>query len=673
MAGLKRAAETQLTKEHADDDDDVMEIAPSDGFKRADRSILASRPMKGLPKRTNPIATTVDVPTSHNFDVRSLCSVVYLKLTPSSRPKFGSTTKTFGIPNSSFTFSASAPTSESANSQPITNDSPFKFSTPAVSSTASSAAKQLAGMISSASQPNGTHVPSSPKKPSASIQSDAELKYYATLRGLNKSLIVQIARTFEQDSYYDFTVFLDHYREFRADIDREFKESQESEGATLRNGISSPSSPSSKTSSIPAQMSTSLSMPTPPKAFAGFGAPSSTSGSSASTATGPATGGFKPNFSAMPSSSSPSLFTFNSSVASGERNNSTVSGSSGSDTKSSSSGTSADLPKPSPFGAASSTSSPFGSTSTSGPEKPSTPFGPGSGFGATSSLGRSSTFSGSAGGPSNIFGSSGAGSSTLLPAFGGAGSSAGTFSFGGVKIPSASFGGSSSSLFGSKPTSEDSKESDEATAGKPVASSSKLTTSSGSTSGSSGFSFGSSSATTASSSKDVIGTPAKPSAPASSASGAETRSSTPASGEGGEAPTEGTSPQKVLGENPNDVEGEGEEDEETLFATRGKIYRFGKKDDKPAWIEVGVGMIRIKKKKTDASIRLLSRNTANGKIMMNFKLYTGFRISQTKSILNFVGHDESGSSVTYRVRVKDEAGATEFHEAIESAASSLEA
>ncbi|KAL5485101.1 hypothetical protein ACEPAI_7743 [Sanghuangporus weigelae] len=652
MAGLKRTAETQLTRDHVDDDDDVMEIAPSDGFKRADKSILASRPMKGLPKRTNPIATTVDVPSSNNFD-------------------FGPTTKAFGVASSSFTFSASAPTSESVNTQPITNDSPFKFSAPAVSSTASSAAKQLAGMIGSASQPNGTHIASALEKPSASIQSDAELKHFATLRGLNKSLIVQIARKFEEDPYYDFTVFLDQYREFRADIDREFKESQELEGTTLRNGISSPSSSSSKTASIPAQTSSTLSMPTPPKAFAGFGAPSSISGSSTSSATGPAAGGFKPNFSAIHSSSaSPSLFTFNSSGASEEKNNSIVSGSSGSDAKSSPSGTSADRPKPSPFGAASSTSSPFGSTSTSGLEKPATPFGSGSGFGAASSLGRSSTFSGSTGGPSNIFGGSSAGSSTLLPAFGSAGSSAGGFSFGGVKTPSASFGSSSGSLFGSKPASEDSKESDEATAGKPVASSSKLTTSFGSTSGSSGFSFGS---TTASSSKDVVSTSAEPPAPASSASGAETGSSTPASGEGGEARTEETSPQKVLGENPNDVEGEGEEDEETLFTTRGKIYRFGKKDDKPAWIEVGVGMIRIKKKKTDASIRLLSRNTSNGKIMMNFKLYTGFRISQTKSILNFVGHDESGSSITYRVRVKDEAGATEFHEAIESAASSLEA
>ncbi|KAL5523886.1 hypothetical protein ACEPAG_8059 [Sanghuangporus baumii] len=657
MAGLKRTAETQLTRDHVDDDNDVMEIAPSDGFKRADKSILASRPMKGLPKRTNPTATTVD-------------------LTSSSRLKFGPTTKTFGVTSSSFTFGTSTPTSESANTQPSTSDSPFKFSTSAVSSTASSAAKQLAGMISSASQPNGIHIPSSLEKPSANIQSDAELKYFATLRGLNKSLIVQIARTFEQDPYYDFTVFLDQYREFRADIDREFKESQELEGATLRNGISSPSS-SSSTASIPAQKSTTLSMPTPPKAFAGFGTPS-TSGSSTSTATGPAAGGFKPKFSAMRSSSvSPSLFTFNSSGASEEKSNSIVSGSSGSDAKSSPSGTSADRPKPSPFGAVSSTSPSFGSTSTSGLEKPATPFGSGSGFGVTSSLGRSSTFSGSTGGPSNIFGSSGAGSSTLLPAFGSSGSSAGGLSFGGVKTPSASFGGSSSSLFGSKPASEDSKGSDEATTGEPVASSSKSTTSFGSTSGSSGFSFGSSSTTTASSSKDVFSTSAKPSASPSAAASAtsdvETRSSTPASGEAGEATAEGTVPQKVLGENPNDVEGEGEEDEETLFTTRGKIYRFGKKDDKPAWIEVGVGMIRIKKKKTDASIRLLSRNTSNGKIMMNFKLYTGFKISQTKSILNFVGHDESGSSVTYRVRVKDEAGATEFHEAIESAVSSLEA
>ena len=50
--------------------------------------------------------------------------------------------------------------------------------------------------------------------------------------------------------------------------------------------------------------------------------------------------------------------------------------------------------------------------------------------------------------------------------------------------------------------------------------------------------------------------------------------------------------QKQLGANPNDEEGEGEEDEETLHTSRVKIYRLGVKDDKPNWTEMGVGKYR---------------------------------------------------------------------------------
>lgn len=46
---------------------------------------------------------------------------------------------------------------------------------------------------------------------------------------------------------------------------------------------------------------------------------------------------------------------------------------------------------------------------------------------------------------------------------------------------------------------------------------------------------------------------------------------------------------KQLGVNPNDVEGEGEEEEETLHTSRVKVYKLGTKDDKPSWAEMGVG------------------------------------------------------------------------------------
>lgn len=45
-------------------------------------------------------------------------------------------------------------------------------------------------------------------------------------------------------------------------------------------------------------------------------------------------------------------------------------------------------------------------------------------------------------------------------------------------------------------------------------------------------------------------------------------------------------------------------------------------------------------------------------------------MTRTKQVLNFVGHDE-GVNTTYRVRVKDEAGAVELLEAIEKAIAEL--
>jgi len=127
---------------------------------------------------------------------------------------------------------------------------------------------------------------------------------------------------------------------------------------------------------------------------------------------------------------------------------------------------------------------------------------------------------------------------------------------------------------------------------------------------------------------------------------------------------------KQLGVNPNDVEGEGEEEEETLHTSRVKVYKLGSKENKPNWAEMGVGMLRLKKHKQLGSKRLLSRNSATGKIMINFKLYKGLSCSLTKQSLGFVGH-EDGKTVTYRVRLKDEADAAALKEAIDKEVASL--
>lgn len=83
---------------------------------------------------------------------------------------------------------------------------------------------------------------------------------------------------------------------------------------------------------------------------------------------------------------------------------------------------------------------------------------------------------------------------------------------------------------------------------------------------------------------------------------------------------------------PHDVEGEGEEDEETTYSAKVKAYRMKKSDERggQGWVELGVGTFNIYVKKTEAQYvagylrlkkhkemdarRMLLRNSSTGKI-----------------------------------------------------------
>lgn len=97
---------------------------------------------------------------------------------------------------------------------------------------------------------------------------------------------------------------------------------------------------------------------------------------------------------------------------------------------------------------------------------------------------------------------------------------------------------------------------------------------------------------------------------------------------------EGDDASKMLGKNPNDEEGEGEEGEETVHAIKLKAYKMTKKDENGnggGWNELGhgslvllsilmqsaessIGVLRLKKHKTTDSRRVLMRNSSTGKI-----------------------------------------------------------
>jgi len=123
----------------------------------------------------------------------------------------------------------------------------------------------------------------------------------------------------------------------------------------------------------------------------------------------------------------------------------------------------------------------------------------------------------------------------------------------------------------------------------------------------------------------------------------------------------------MMGVNPHDEEGEGEEDEATVHAIKLRVYQLKKKEDKSAdgWMDLGHGVLRLKKHKESGGRRLLLRNSSTGKININFNLYAGLKPSLSKKTITFIGHDSEGDPQTYSVRLKTEEQAGELKNVLE--------
>lgn len=121
---------------------------------------------------------------------------------------------------------------------------------------------------------------------------------------------------------------------------------------------------------------------------------------------------------------------------------------------------------------------------------------------------------------------------------------------------------------------------------------------------------------------------------------------------------------KILeGSSVHDQEGEGEEDEETTHNVKAKVYSLKKEEG--AWKELGLGVLKVKKHKGTGARRLLLRNSSTGKIMINFRIHVGMKPSVTKQVVSLMGHDDRGSGVPYRLRVKTEQAAQELKDVLD--------
>ncbi|KAJ7837714.1 hypothetical protein B0H13DRAFT_2105181 [Mycena leptocephala] len=590
---MKRGAERQITKGEGEDEPEVEEVSGDSAFHKADDAILATRKIKGMPRRVGGSSSS----TASSSDPGIVNGAAENPGTPppskfSSFSGFGTPSSSgnafsFVPPSSSPSFPPVKPTSSIFGSTPGTPTPTTLFSSgaPAVSETASNAAKTFASFLgNSSSKPTVSPTPL-PPQPTAPVPTsggdsgdEAALKYFSSLRGLNVSILAAITKAIDQDPFADIATLLTRYSSLRVDVQKEYDDRTAKTDVPARSSAPSPSPfGAPPPSSAPAPFSAPaapLKMPAAPAAFAGFGKPAT------STPAAPKTNGVAD----PPAPANPFAFPASTST----------------------SASTSTTPKPSMF--APLASSPFASSSSS-----STP----------------SAFSSAT--PSSLFGS---GASSTAKPFG---SAASPSPFGAAKSSPSLFGSGGGSGFGSPSGSPTPFPfGGGGSIGNPV-----------------GFSFASPKAD-AGKEKEKEGADEKKGEDAAEdgdGDGDGTEAGTTDDSSGSAGMLFGNDTPTGL-----DAEGEGEEDEETVQTARIKAFRMRKKEEggDGGWLDIGIGYLRLKKHKETSARRLLLRNSNSGKIQINFALYAGLKTSLSKKSLTFVGHDTAGEPQTYSLRFRSE-------------------
>ncbi|KAG1746130.1 hypothetical protein EDB19DRAFT_379163 [Suillus lakei] len=558
--------------------------------------------------------------------------------------------------------------------------SPFSFTPPAttlatsnVAPSASAATKGFASVVQAASTANAS--PSTPDE-----DYSAELKYYKSIRGLNVCFLSAIQKAVDQDPFIDIAGLLESYKNLRTTVQTDLDSS--SKATSQKPSASGPPAPEKA-----AHSATGFPVPKGFSGFNSFGSPSlptsSTNGTDKSSA---------PK-SAFPFSTSSSSTNTTPTFGFGAK-------------------TSEDTPTPSLFGISeapksafsfvtksddlsSSSPSPFSFAPSAAPapnkdkddlKSTSSAFGSSSGIPNffASSKPAASTFSDLK--PTSAFGTTtslfGNGTDSSKPSFFTPGSSD-LFNKVSAKTDTGNEEtktGSTTGLFGSSSSFTPlTNASAAAAADRPT--SAFGTFGGGSPPKGNGFTFGKAGG-------GSIGNPvgfgfgvAKPADGASASS-----SSTPAEFGFGAPPTKSVSPPmdiasrsgsqpaasdegtqddaKLLPTSNHDGEGEGEEDEDTTYTVRAKVFKLSNAPDKSEWKELGVGMFRLKKHKETGARRALMRNSATGRIIINFRLFASLTPTLMRTMISFVGHDE-GAPVSFRIRVKTPEQAQELKNALD--------
>ncbi|OJA11024.1 hypothetical protein AZE42_06437 [Rhizopogon vesiculosus] len=645
---MKRGAERQISK---DDDDEIEEVDdPGKGFQKADESVLTKRQIRGLPKRA-----------MASNKASSFAGLSNAPSSPADSPepqKFGAFSGFGSGASSPFSFTPSAPS-------PTSN----------VAFSASAATKSFASVVQSASIANAS-------PPSASDDDyEAALKYYKSVRGLNVSFLSAIQRAVDQDPFVDIAGLLEGYKNLRTTVQTDLDSSSKppnqkpSASGSSSSALPAPENAAPPTSGFPA-----------PKGFSGFAGFGSTPSTNSNTNTEKSSAPQSTFSFPTSSSSTVSVPTFNTGAKPSEEPAPTTALRTSEAPKSAFSfGTKSDDPGSSKSTAFSFATPPAPATNKG---KDDSATSSSSAFGSSSAIPNfftPSAFSESSSKPTSTFGATtslfGTNTDSSKPSLFTPGSSD---LFNKVSMKSDTvkeepktenttslFGGSSftptSSAFGPTTTTD-----------KPT--SAFGTFGGGSPPKGNGFTFGKVGGS--------IGNPvgfgfgvAKPAddvpEPSSSASAgfsfgapppksvsppmeAIRRSeSQPAGGDEGVQDDA-----KLLPTGNHDGEGEGEENEETTYTVRAKLFKLTKTSDKSEWKDLGVGMFRLKKHKETGARRALMRNSATGRIIINFRLFPSLSPTLMKTMVSFVGHD-NGTPASFRIRVKTPEQAQELNNALD--------
>ncbi|KIK67144.1 hypothetical protein GYMLUDRAFT_238477 [Collybiopsis luxurians FD-317 M1] len=258
---MKRAAEKQLTK---DTDEDMEDSEGQIGMKKADDAALATRKIRGLPKRLGASSPMNSPSTESNA------------ATPS---KFGGF-QGFGAGASTpFQFTPPVSPSPFSNTSPSPSTTASPFGKPAVSAIASNTARAFSNIIGSSEPKPAAPLASQPTLPNVpDSDGDAAVEYYKSLRGLNTSILSAITKALERDPFEDVSFLLDRYKSFRTTVQKNYDEKSNS------------NSDESSSVSTAAATKGSFTMPAPPPFFEGFGGKLASSSSSPA----PTGGGFTP-------------------------------------------------------------------------------------------------------------------------------------------------------------------------------------------------------------------------------------------------------------------------------------------------------------------------------------------------------------------------------------------